>query len=281
VSRGATARTSVTAWVQGGLGNQLFQLNAVLNASELAQSPARLSTVSYLRDLKRRFELEPIVATVARSSVIEGLYFGSPYSDGRMRDTTPRMGLRVRHSLDDDLAAGDLLVGFFQDQRSLAWGTARTTQLLAKAPLSKRATELATRVAGSVVAHVRRGDYVTMQSSREAFGELSGRYYRDAFDYLGVAVGDAIFFTDDVEYVSDQFGARLEMILGADDLHSPLETVRVMGSAKDIVIPNSTFSWWAAELVAPQGRVVAPSHWFLDRPADQWPSRGYWHLVEN
>ncbi|OIQ87464.1 glycosyl transferase family 11 [mine drainage metagenome] len=272
---------SVTIWMQGGLGNQLFQLNAGFHASTSVKAPLRISRVSYLHNRLRRYEIRSMTPDVSHESLIEGLYIGSPYSDGEPATETPRGRLRIRTSIKDVEGPGDLLLGFFQDQASVAYSSTPVTSRLSMVRLSRAGSRVANIARGAVVAHVRRGDYAVTTAAKSMFGELSTRYYREALEALGASLTETVFFTDDVAHVMRDFGVPRTSVIGSADLASPLETVAVMGLAGSIVIPNSTFSWWASELVRRCGRVVAPQRWFLDRPEEFSPARSDWIRVAN
>ncbi|NMM35756.1 MAG: hypothetical protein HHJ13_17530 [Phycicoccus sp.] len=147
--------------------------------------------------------------------------------------------------------------------------------------LSRAGKRVAQITRGAVVAHVRRGDYAATAAAKSTFGELSTNYYLEALEALGASVADTVFFTDDVTHVMREFGVSRTSVIGRADLASPLETVVAMGLAPSIVIPNSTFSWWASEMVRPKGRVVAPQRWFLDRSEESSPVRSEWIRVAN
>ena len=45
----------------------------------------------------------------------------------------------------------------------------------------------------------------------------------------------------------------------------------LMTHSKDLIIANSSFSWWGAFLNKNNGRVIAPSKWINeDRKVDSW-----------
>lgn len=275
-------RHAVTAWVQGGLGNQLFQLNAALNLSAATGAPTRLSLASFARDQKRNFEASRLVSQNSVLSWSEELLLGSPYRrDGSLRSQTPVSRVPIvsaLHRSDGPVAIPALLVGFFQDKESISLGTSHVTSRLQSAKLAGDAESWLARVSQSVVAHVRRGDYVRLDSARRTFGYLGRDYYERSFERLGVSRDEVIFFSDEPDAVVREFSIPRGAVVGPDDVKSVLDTLILMGRARSIVIPNSTFSWWASETVK---EVVAPSTWFFDRGSELWPTRSRWQLVDN
>ena len=270
-------------WAQGGLGNQLFQLNAALNLLRGDTQSLRISTENYRRDRLRGYEMAPLVREIRVLSRLEMLWYGSPYSrDGELRASTPRGGYEILRDAGTPPRNRSFLVGFFQDQASLDAGVARTLSRLANYELSPTAELTKQRVRGKVAVHVRRGDYATSPSAKRTFGELRPDYFLRGLAELGTSVSDATFFTDDPGYVKGTFDVRDEQIIASRNLESPLETIVVMGSSAGIIIPNSTFSWWAGEIVHSNGGiVVAPATWFHDRPHDLSPHRGHWKQIPN
>ncbi len=218
------------------------------------------------------------------ASIVENVLYGRPFrKNGTLKSKVGPNGLAIEVSLDQNQAHGSsLLVGYFQDAPSLALGTAVTCQLLGQVRLSQNAQSLARSIEGSPVVHVRRGDYVNLASSIETFGLLDTNYYLKGIEALGHKASDCFFFTDDPEYVLLNFGVDRSKVIGPKELDSPLETLLVMASSRKLVIPNSTFSWWAAEIASlGNAQIVGPKVWFKDRePADSLV-RSHWIKIDN
>ncbi|TCU83449.1 glycosyl transferase family 11 [Curtobacterium sp. PhB42] len=261
-------RDASVLWAQGGLGNQLFQLNAGLTLSE---HPATLlvSGSSFGRDRLRQFELGALLPSSALTSSREDFRLGQPYDwRGRRRSKTRDRSLTTVFSDPETLPSafrpGTFNIGFFQDAASLALPTDATTALLAA---YRNAVSAGSASANRPVLHVRRGDYTTSPAAQRTFGTLSRRYYDDACRALGIPIDESIIFTDDPAAVEREFDVPRSNIIGPEDIESPLDTLVAMSRASALVIPNSTFSWWAAEL-ASHVPVAAPSTWFFDRPGN-------------
>ncbi|QSB24759.1 alpha-1,2-fucosyltransferase [Curtobacterium sp. 24E2] len=197
----------------------------------------------------------------------EDFRLGQPYDwRGRRRSKTRDRSLTTVFSDPETLPSafrpGTFNIGFFQDAASLALPTDATTALLAA---YRNAVSAGSASANRPVLHVRRGDYTTSPAAQRTFGTLSRRYYDDACRALGIPIDESIIFTDDPAAVEREFDVPRSNIIGPEDIESPLDTLVAMSRASALVIPNSTFSWWAAEL-ASHVPVAAPSTWFFDRP---------------
>lgn len=258
-------RTSVYVWAQGGLGNQLFQLSAALRAAGVSETRLRCVWSWYWRRSDRQFELKPLLRPDEFASITECLLLRSPYDRSGSLKTAIR-GVRVPISHETLGEQGALMVGYFQTaQDVLAVPEALVSRLL-NVSLSQRAKQLSERIRGAPVVHVRRGDYVLSESARARFGLLGRDYYVRALDQVGRRLEDCYVFTDSPDRVSCEFGLDRDRIIGPDSQISPLETMLVMGSGSALVIPNSTFSWWAARASGGETPIVAPRVWFRDSP---------------
>ena len=106
--------------------------------------------------------------------------------------------------------------------------------------------------------HVRRGDYVS----------LSHKHPPVDRDYLAKAMGlfnsdeKFMFFSDDIAWCKDQFGG--EKNIEFSEGKSGLEDMELISRAKNVIISNSTFSYWGAMFNNQGGRVVSPhkDNWF-------------------
>jgi len=122
----------------------------------------------------------------------------------------------------------------------------------------------------SVCIHVRRKDY-TSGMAASFMSPLGKEFYQTADQIIQKKIlGKPKYhvFSDDIEWCrkelawlgpetvfcdSENSGSREEV-----DLH-------LMSLSARFIIPNSTFSWWAAWLAkAPDKQVIAPKRWFTD-----------------
>jgi len=273
--------SSAFLWAQGGLGNQLFQLNAGLELGSANAASLIVSKSSFGRDRLRDFELERVVSSANMATKSEERRAGQPYSfRGRKkrRARFGRMPWRFEGEVPPEVAfvPGSLNVGFYQSAQYLELPTSRTVELVRGAQNLSQA--IIKTVAGSPVIHVRRGDYATSASARRSFGFLSRDYYESACSYLGISMSDCIVFTDDPDAVEREFELPSSQLIGPAQLPSSLDTVLAMSLATDLIMPNSTYSWWAAELGNPR-HVIAPEIWFFDR--DGGLQRPAWVRIQN
>lgn len=120
----------------------------------------------------------------------------------------------------------------------------------------------------AVSVHVRRGDYLASNKSKNFHGVCSEAYFEEGIKFLSRQIEgqEVFFFTDDPRWVQERFGhlnGTLVSELGLTDF----EEMMTLSFAQNIVISNSTFSWWAAYLHDRSRfsikRVVAPYPWFI------------------
>lgn len=126
----------------------------------------------------------------------------------------------------------------------------------------------------SVGIHIRRGDYLRTES----FSGICGiEYYKKAiFELLSDGVDHTFFiFSNDIPWCE----ANILPLLG--DNHITLVThnfgdqscwdMFLMTHCQDLIIANSSFSWWGAFLNNRRGRVIAPDRWAnRDAAFDIW-----------
>ena len=110
--------------------------------------------------------------------------------------------------------------------------------------------------------HVRLGDYLT-SASHDLLSEL---YYEKAFIALSerYELNNIWLFSDDIlnarEYLPKLVSSRITRQFGPNDLNTN-ETLILMASCPMHIISNSTFSLWAAFFSGSEG-VAAPLPWF-------------------
>lgn len=116
----------------------------------------------------------------------------------------------------------------------------------------------------SVFVHVRRGDYLLNKIYRICDIE----YYEKAIRYIDNVIEGAEFYvlSNDLTWCREAFKKmQSEFKIHYVDCGSSLKDFNFMRSCGNAIISNSTFSWWAAQLIKNQRKiVVSPSEWFTN-----------------
>jgi hypothetical protein len=128
--------------------------------------------------------------------------------------------------------------------------------------------------------HVRGGDFKNLIPIK-----IWQEYYRHSMEYIDTIAKSVQFkcVTDDPTYARILLGDSIE-ILGSSlldladsrraphHLGGPIEVdFKYLNSAKYLIIPNSSFSWWAAYLNRVRKIVIAPKYWALfGSPIKTW-----------
>ncbi len=120
-----------------------------------------------------------------------------------------------------------------------------------------------------VAIHVRRGDYVLDEKSKNIHLVCNVDWYRRAWNEMQTKVDNshAIVFSDDPEWAKRELKLSGNVIYNDTDFSAPAWVdMANMSQCDHFIISNSSYSWWAAWLGAKEGKVViAPSEWFKGR----------------
>lgn len=106
----------------------------------------------------------------------------------------------------------------------------------------------------SVAVHIRRGDFKADNGllHKDPHHYLLGAdYYRSAIAYMRKRIQSPnfFFFSDDMEWVKDNFGAQKDFhFIKIKTSHGDIDDLMLMKNCDHIITANSTFSWWAAWL---------------------------------
>ena len=90
-------------------------------------------------------------------------------------------------------------------------------------------------------------------------------------------------FTDSPQLVLEEFGYlkdKVEIVTPPSN-SDPIESLLLLSMASEIMISNSTFSWWAAQIANENTKIYAPSKWFESEndPKDLIPE--HWPKIES
>lgn len=129
----------------------------------------------------------------------------------------------------------------------------------------------------SVGIHIRRGDYIFFDDYR---GICDLNYYSKAIKEILKDDNSHVFyiFSNDTEWCEKNICPLLQ----ENTYHLVIENKGVdscwdmflMTYCKDLIIANSSFSWWGAFLNTRRGRIISPSKWNnRDVDADYWDKK--------
>lgn len=125
----------------------------------------------------------------------------------------------------------------------------------------------------SVMLHIRRGDYVNSPSAAKFHEALSIGYYKQAIEALLLQKPSAHFFifSDDLSWAKEALPKNLEITFVENSLQvdAAAQELQLMTQCKHHIIANSSLSWWGAWLKQDyKGLVYAPNRWISDRSLD-------------
>lgn len=122
----------------------------------------------------------------------------------------------------------------------------------------------------SVGIHIRRGDYLKNWKYR---GLCGIDYYQKAIAYILEHIKSPKFFlfSDDIDWVKENISPLLKgydvTFVNWNHSINSYKDMQLMAMCKNLIIANSSFSWWAAYLNQNNPIVVAPEKWinsFMD-----------------
>lgn len=121
----------------------------------------------------------------------------------------------------------------------------------------------------SVAIHVRRGDYTNPKVQRIYGGIGTLEFYRKAIEIIKARVDNPhfFFFSDDTDYVKSNFHESSMEIVNCNSGSKSFFDMYLMSKCKNMIIPNSTFSCWAAYLNGNNPIVICPKKWRNDKPS--------------
>jgi hypothetical protein len=105
------------------------------------------------------------------------------------------------------------------------------------------------------VVHVRRGDYL---SKKEFHNPCSKEYYEECISKL--PDNNFIFVSDDIDWCKNNFVGEN---IFYSDFNSEINDLILIMMSDNIIMSNSSFSWWGTWMNESKGKIVfCPKNWF-------------------
>lgn len=283
----------VVVKLQGGLGNQMFQY-ALGRSLSLHLSTSLKLDLSFLLDrtptesqVFRNYELSIFKIDISFASLEESKKYTCHY------DSKPRLLFgKLQRKVADyrfykekkftfnpevfEFKNNTYLDGFWQSPKY--FNSIKNTILKDfsfRDDLPDTLTTLANEIknSNSICLHVRRADYVSHPNAKTFHGVKGIDYFNAAISLIAQALTDIkiYVFSDDISWCVQNL--KFEFTTTFVEYEYPYgeskDYFRLMKLCKHFIIPNSSFSWWAAWLNQnPQKIVIAPKKWFNDPMID-------------
>ena len=287
-------RDTVSIELNGGLGNQLFQL-AAINCYALKHSRSAEVNINRFqhRSASRKFSLDkifcqelfyPVRINFKKEKVPNFAkrfqwVLGSIYQKFRQPALRKSNTVGYNQNLIRNPNLSNLN-GYHQTHRyvdELNWkilfqkAARGKDDLLALINLMEQFNP--------VLLHIRGGDYLI---DRSGIGNLSSDYFLNALKEVSIGGEQVWVFSDDSQHAK----ATLEILpydlrfVSEEFNLTPIDSILLISQGKRIVISNSTFAWWGAYL-SEDAKICAPKKWFrnLEDPFEILPKS--WIRVES
>lgn len=213
-------------YLQGGLGNQMFQYAAGLGAAKKLRCELIINNSFYKKHKQRQYEL--------------GVF---PISASTFDNVTGEL-IEEKQFEYQEITKNGMMVGYWQSEK---YFDNVAEQVRAEFKLPKHTID-----EGMVAVSVRRGDYLHLP---DVFCSLGEDYYSKAREIFPDST--FVVFSDDPDWVEENLKWADIVIKG----NSGIVDLSLLSCFKNHIIANSSFSWWGAWL-ANGDKVVAPKDWF-------------------
>jgi hypothetical protein len=270
-------RDGVTGYVMGGLGNQLFILAAAWEQAERLSVPLYLDTSHFRVGGTFRYGLDAIEHPGLALAPTESPWRSVRINRERVLPLPRRPWGSVFLERDGDafqpsigkIRPGTTLIGYFQSPKYFPTVRDRIgAAMLATSETPEEAARLREMLDSPAISlHLRRGDYLAVSVDRQfvasvAYAVRSVRLLRAMGLDLPVRV-----FSDSVDLVKEELrGVEGDFEFVEDDgVLGTWASLKAMSAGRAMVMSNSSFSWWGAELmrrrIGGEAPVVAPRPW--------------------
>jgi hypothetical protein len=236
-----------TAYLMGGLGNQMFQMSHAICQGWKNNIPSKFRPSSYtpMQANQPTKYLDNIFRNVVFTNDIPNI---TRVESGW--DYTP-----INPSWETSIE----FFGYFQTHKNFLGYDEQIKELFQPTDeFIKKVNLLYPEInnEGTISLHIRRGDYVSISHVLPVIGKT---YIDEAIRQNG-NYSTIFVFSDDVEWVKQNLTYPNQIIVtGLEDY----EELWIMSLCKNNIMSNSTFSWWGSFLNKNKNKnVFTPSIWF-------------------
>ena len=238
----------ISVHLDGGLGNQLFQL------AFLDWMSKKTGKLTYINSLKS-----------PRTVHSNEQYFNTIFKNWKPLYKSVNSVCVREHStnFEQTREVPVKYIGYFQKYE---YADLIRDEFIAKLCFDESILDKYPEISQKTAIHIRGGDYVG-----NAFHEQSLKpYYNKCMEMCG---GEFVVFTNDEKYAQNII-PNCEIVN-----ESEVNSLYLMSKAKGVICANSSFSWWGAYL-SPNRPIFIPSKWVND---ESFPHENYrvsgWNVI--
>ena len=269
-------------WIDGGLGNQMFQYALAMKLGSLGRE-VKIDVTKYAEHhVHNDFELDRVFGLscpLASVKEIRRLGYRKANHLTEFLKRTPFCKKTIysheSYAYDERVLEldGYYLEGYWQSERyffDIQDAIREAYRFPALTDGRHRELEAQMRSECSVGVHVRRGDYLRFPKFQNI---CTLEYYGKAMDYFRKRFpGEARFFvfTNDMPWAVEHFQGKDCCFVEGNTGTDSYRDMQLMSLCRHNIIANSSFSWWGAWLNEnPDKIVAAPGRWINDPGEDQ------------
>ncbi len=268
-------------WIDGGLGNQMFQYALALKMQSRGIQ-VKIDVTKYEQHHAHNdFELDRIFGIDCRYAELREIRKLGYQKANHLTEFLKRTPFRKKTIYNNESYAFDERVlgldgyyveGYWQSERyfsDIKEHILKTYQFPVFSAKQQRWADRIRRTC-SVGVHIRRGDYLKYPYLQDI---CTVEYYRRAMQYVRKQIPENVefyIFTNDFPWAEKHFrGANCHFVKGNEGKDS-FRDMQLMSICRHNIVANSSFSWWAAWLNQnPRKMIIAPERWTNSESKEQ------------
>lgn len=237
----------ISCFLQGGLGNQLFQIATTISLSLKNKVPYGIN-LDLCETPNQGFTANKYSKTIFKNvNRIIDYPFKFIYNE-------PKFSFSEIPFKDDMI-----IRGYFQsDKYFLDYKEEITNVFHIPEETKTNVTNFFNekQISGlTTCVHIRRGDYLKYNDFHSV---CNINYYKKAIDLIGDST--FIFISDDIEWVKQNFNSK-NFILS--EFECEISDLTLMTMCDNVITSNSSFSWWGSYLNKNKDKkIITPNRWF-------------------
>ena len=246
----------IRVYLNGGIGNQLFQFANGLNLA--LKHDSQLQFIESNNKWPNKLEFLGIHPCATYFPADGGGYLELPIVKHKKFCRFDLYDEKAFHYENVPIIKTHTKIqGYFQSEKYFM-----KNKNLIRNYIIQKLREYKTAENWDYVIQIRLGDMARDPQVREIHGIVTDEYLESAIEIHGLSPEKFLVVTDDSEKIVFELPKFAALNSKYCPSYSDLEELFTLTKAKKIIISNSTFGWWGAWLS--DGHVVAPKKWFSD-----------------